>query len=194
MKTKKSRPQHCWIPWSLTLLRVVLAPLLVFMVWAGAFPGLIAVILLAAFLSDIFDGILARKWGVETPSLRRADSLADVIFYLGVLAAAWFCGPPEFHDRLPLLAALLGLEAIQYAVGFIRFGKSPANHSYSAKFLGILLFAAAISLLVFNTCGWVVDLALYWGLGSELENIGILFLLPTWSTNIPTLWHAYKMR
>ena len=36
-------------------------------------------ILIPATLSDIYDGILARRFGVATPALRRYDSITDVI-------------------------------------------------------------------------------------------------------------------
>jgi phosphatidylglycerophosphate synthase len=38
-----------------------------------------------AFLSDIFDGILARRLGVATANLRRLDSAADSA-YVGIAA------------------------------------------------------------------------------------------------------------
>lgn len=45
-------------------------------------------ILVAGTLSDIYDGILARSFGVATPALRRYDSVTDVIYYLFILAVA----------------------------------------------------------------------------------------------------------
>src|SRR5215469_1986808 len=76
------------IPWMLVALRLGLCPLLL----AGASAGwnriLLFFLLSLGVLSDIFDGIIARRLGVATSRLRRADSLADVIFWLAVLAAA----------------------------------------------------------------------------------------------------------
>jgi CDP-diacylglycerol--glycerol-3-phosphate 3-phosphatidyltransferase len=46
-------------------------------------------VLVAGFLSDAYDGILARRLGVATESLRRLDSLADTLFYAAALAVAW---------------------------------------------------------------------------------------------------------
>src|SRR4051812_2228545 len=73
-------------PYALTLLRLFLAPVLVWMVYAGA-PGVaFAAVILIAFISDVFDGILARKLGVATAELRHLDSRVDLVFYA---TAAW---------------------------------------------------------------------------------------------------------
>ena len=51
-------------------------------------PSGFGLCLIAAFLSDVFDGILARRLGVATPTLRRLDSIADSVFYLAAVFAA----------------------------------------------------------------------------------------------------------
>ncbi|MCV5084856.1 CDP-alcohol phosphatidyltransferase family protein, partial [Escherichia coli] len=70
------------IPLLLTALRAALAPVVALL--ALRFPsGLaFALCLAGAFLSDVFDGILARRWGVATQTLRRLDSAADSLFYV----------------------------------------------------------------------------------------------------------------
>ena len=65
------------IPLSLTLLRATLAPLLVYLVHYAPDPEWFALCLVIALLSDIFDGVIARKLDVATPALRRLDSIAD---------------------------------------------------------------------------------------------------------------------
>ena len=62
----------------------------------------------AGFLSDVYDGILARRWGTETAALRVADSAADTVFYLGVLSAVIARHWPVLRDRLALLIASPG--------------------------------------------------------------------------------------
>src|SRR5690242_14436081 len=101
MNSELHRPSR-WatVPWWLIRLRLVLAPLLV----AGAVLKLagpvLATGLTIAFLSDVFDGIIARRVGASTPELRVADSRADVIFYLCVLAGLWIYRPePLFAVR-----------------------------------------------------------------------------------------------
>ena len=69
--------QH--LPWAMATGRALLGPVLI----AGEacnWSGLaLAWLVVTALLSDIFDGILARRYGVATPALRRYDSIADII-------------------------------------------------------------------------------------------------------------------
>src|SRR6266853_6691870 len=68
------------VPAMLTGLRVMLAPVMLLLAWYDPRPPAFAVCLTLAFLSDVFDGILARRLNVATPGLRRVDSIADSVF------------------------------------------------------------------------------------------------------------------
>lgn len=77
-----------FIPWSMVCLRAALAALVPLAAWRMAAPQvLLGCMIATGFLSDVYDGILARRWGTDTDALRLADSIADVFFYAGVLAA-----------------------------------------------------------------------------------------------------------
>ena len=91
-------------------------------------------ILATGTLSDIYDGILARRFGVATPALRRYDSVADVIYYLFILAVAYFLCQPVIVQNWWLVSLILLSEAGCIIVSYVRFGKYPATHSYLAKF------------------------------------------------------------
>ncbi|MFT3883458.1 MAG: CDP-alcohol phosphatidyltransferase family protein [Gemmatales bacterium] len=85
------------LPLALTLSRFVLAPVLV-AIASTSLPGwTLALICVIAFLTDLFDGILARRWGVATPQLRRLDVIADVVFYLGMIVAFYLRRPDVIH-------------------------------------------------------------------------------------------------
>jgi len=63
-----------------------LAPVLVWLVYAGATGVVFAGVVLVAFVSDYFDGVIARRLGVASAELRHFDSRADLVFYA---TAAW---------------------------------------------------------------------------------------------------------
>jgi len=74
------------LPWGLIFSRVLFAPLVIYLAmlpesWVG--PVVVAIIWFA-LIGDILDGIIARQFGVATPLMLRADSIADLIFWLGV--------------------------------------------------------------------------------------------------------------
>jgi CDP-diacylglycerol--glycerol-3-phosphate 3-phosphatidyltransferase len=67
------------IPWLMAAARGALGPVMVLgqgCQWNGlALAGTI----LAALLSDIYDGVLARRWHCDTPAVRLFDSMADTV-------------------------------------------------------------------------------------------------------------------
>ena len=155
--------------------------------WLGA-------IILAGFLSDVFDGILARRWGVESDALRIADSAVDTVFYLGVLAAVVERHPEALRARAWLLAALLGLEVARMAFDGWKYRRMASYHSYASKAWGIALAAAAVAALSFDGGFWILTLALAWGVLCDLEGLAMSVLLPEWACDVKTLGRAMALR
>ncbi len=64
-------------------------------------PAIAVTLLTIGLLTDIFDGIIARRLGVSTQRLRRLDSTIDQIFFVCVAVAAYVhClsfGRKHFH-------------------------------------------------------------------------------------------------
>ena len=108
------------IPLLLTSLRLVLAPLLVVLGFAWPSPAIMGVILVAAFLSDVCDGVIARRLGVAVPGLRRLDSAADTLFYIAVAVVAWHLYPAVIVSRVTPLLALGTLESRTLPVRLIQ--------------------------------------------------------------------------
>ena len=93
-------------------------------------------------LSDAFDGLVARKLGVQSSFGSALDSLSDLLFY-GVMAAKLF---PTFQRLLlPYQWAIIGtptaLHFIAYIICAIKFSRFSAIHTYANKALGLLVYA-----------------------------------------------------
>jgi phosphatidylglycerophosphate synthase len=184
----------CKLPLLLTLLRALLAPVVVALaVWAPK-PWAFGLCLSLAFLSDVFDGMLARRLGVATSGLRRLDSIADSLFYLGATFAAWMLAPTAITSRTWPLALLAFLELARYLFDFAKFGREASYHMWSSKAWGIALFAGFVSLLAFGTDNAAVDAAVWMGIFSDLEGLAISVALAQWRNDIPTLVHALRLR
>src|SRR5271154_904848 len=108
-------------PVLLTSLRALLAPVVVLLSIYAPHPRAFAICLVAAFLSDVFDGIIARRLKVAPPAIRRLDSAADTFFYAACVFAAWRVHPGAIMDRLLPLSALIALEALRYGLDFAKF-------------------------------------------------------------------------
>lgn len=184
------------IPAVLVSFRAALGPVVVLVSMArspsaGAF---LAALIVMALLSDIFDGVLARLWEVDTENLRRWDTRADTFFYLCVLIAVLLRHPTAIVERWPLVAALLAAEAVQHLFALHKYGRHASYHSVLSKIWGLLMASAMISLLGFDLDGWFIDLTLGWGILCNLQGLAMSLLLPTWHRDVPSLFHAMRLR
>jgi CDP-diacylglycerol--glycerol-3-phosphate 3-phosphatidyltransferase len=160
----------------------------------GASGALLLVVLVSALLSDVFDGILARRLGVATERLRVADSWADGWFYLWVCAAVW-CKAPDIIRafRIPIVV-LVSMDLFGYAVDLMKFRRITSLHAYSAKAWGITLFMATVALLVYHIGGIFLWMAIVLGYVCNLDGLAIKMLLPTWQTDVHSVFHALSRR
>lgn len=178
----------------LTLLRGVLGPVLLVTALVAPKPSVFAGCLIGALVSDYFDGVIARRLGVATPGLRRLDSIADSIFYVCALIAAWHLYAPLLMPYLGAVAVLLALEGIRYVFDWRKFGKEASYHMWSSKLWGLALFAGFYALLVHEHVGWPVALAIGLGILADLEGLAISMALPYWKNDVPTFFHALRLR
>lgn len=181
------------IPITLTLTRLILGPVMIAIAVFAPRAEAFAVCLVAALLSDYFDGVIARRLGVATPTLRRMDSIADSVFYVSALAAVWHLHPDLLRSYVPELVFLLIVEAARYAFDYRKFGKEASYHMWSSKLWGVTLFWAFFVLLVQNHAGWPVSLAIFLGIAADLEGLAISATLKTWRTDVPTIFHAIRL-
>jgi CDP-diacylglycerol--glycerol-3-phosphate 3-phosphatidyltransferase len=153
-----------------------------------------ATAIVLALLSDIYDGVLARRLGTETTLLRRADSAADTLFYVCAAWAAWILNPNSVRSVWGILAALLGLELFRYLFDFLKFHREASYHAYSAKTWGLFLSLAVILLLAYNIAGRLLLVALWLGILANIEGLAISMILPVWSHDVRSVVHAFKLR
>jgi phosphatidylglycerophosphate synthase len=181
------------IPLLLTLLRIALAPVVVATALAGGNRIVFAVCLVAAFLSDIFDGVIARRLGIATPALRRLDSVADSLVYIAATFAVWRLHPQAILNREVLLGALVMLELARYIFDFAKFRREASYHMWSSKLWGVMLFAAFVSLLAFDADNVLVTAAIVLGILCDIEGLLISFVLRRWQSDVPTFMAALRL-
>lgn len=183
------------LPAALVGARALLGPaILALMLRPGHHAALIVFAIWIAVLSDIFDGIIARRIGVATPLLRRCDSMADLFFFLCVLVSGWLGHADVLRPHLLEIVILLALEASCNAVSLIRFKKTPATHAISAKLFGLSLLGAFTALFGWGVTGvpWYTMFTL--GQITDADVLMILLLLPRWTNDIPSSYHAWLIR
>ena len=182
------------VPWAMVWLRVSLCPLILWAARAGWNGRWLGLMVLVALVDDIYDGVLARRWGCDTPGIRLADSVADTVFYLGVAGALWVREPEVLRANAWLLAVLFGLEGVRYGFDFWKFGKGASYHSYLAKCWGLVMAVAVIGVLSFGGLWWLVRVSLGLGIAANLEGLAMSVMLPRWSCDVKTLGAAWRLR
>ena len=182
------------VPLGLTGLRACLAPVLVILALYYPSRLLFGACLVVAFLSDVFDGIIARRLGVATPGLRRLDSAADTLFYLAAAFAIWHLYPQAITARTTPLVILVALELSRYLADAVKFGREASYHMWSAKVFGLALFAGCFSLLALGRDGAALSLAVGLGIVSDLEGLLITAILRKWKSDVPSFVHALRLR
>ena len=152
-----------------------------------------AVCIVAALLSDVYDGVLARRWHVDTENLRRWDTRADTLFYLCVFAVAIQRYPEAFQNRWLMIAALITAEVIQHVFAAVKYGRHASYHSIMSKIWGLMMAGAMTALLGFGANNWFMNLTIIWGVCCNVQGLLMTLLLPTWHRDVPTLVHAWRL-
>ena len=182
------------IPVGLTALRLLLAPVLVWMVYVDAPSLLFAAVVLVAFASDYFDGVIARRLGVATPALRHFDSRADLVFYATAAWTVWMRRPDVARSVAIPALVVIGLDVLRYIFDFAKFGRDVAYHAWSSKAWGLSLALALILLLGFGITRPFVPIAVWLGIAAQIEGLSISMILTRWTTDVPTIFRAINLR
>lgn len=184
------------IPYLLIAIRFFLAPIIILLsyLYGGESRYFILTLMYVGLLTDIFDGIIARKVGVSSEKLRRLDSQVDLIFWLSLGFAAYFLNPTLINDEWQGILLIFIMEALCYIICWIKFGKETCTHAWISKLWGLSLLLAFTFLIGFQQAGWAFYLTIILGFISHLDVILIILILPKWQYDIPSSYHAWKIR
>jgi phosphatidylglycerophosphate synthase len=186
------RKQH--LPWGMAGMRAALGPILIAgqsSNWSGV---ALASLVLSALLSDIFDGVLARRWKCDTAGVRLFDSMADTFFYLCVAVALWIGQPQIGRSNSGLICAVLAAEAARFAFDFAKFGKPASYHSWLAKTWGLLMAVAVMASFVSHHGSLWIRASLIVGIVCNAETLAMSIVLPVWRRDLPSVFDAWRIR
>ncbi len=181
------------IPWLLLSVRLAFVP---FMVVASRrlTDKTLLWLYVIAFVTDYLDGAAARYLGTATPLLRRADSAADTVFHLALAWLILLHHPQEFYQNAPALVIYLATAGLWYALDAVRWRRPAGFHAYSAKLFSCGLLVWMVVLLGGWHTGHLLSGILCFGATSNIEGICISLLLRHDSVDVPTVFHALRMR
>jgi cardiolipin synthase len=137
------------IPNILTIIRILLIPVFCIVYFSHTYHSFILAVLvfLAAGITDILDGYIARKYNLKTELGAILDPLADKLMITTVL----FC---LYYDSIiPLWIFILILVKeiimIAFAAGMVKKYKQVIHANYSGK-AATLLFYISICMMIFS--------------------------------------------
>lgn len=180
------------IPNQISILRIILAPLLLLAAFADQ-PLLFLALFIVSLLSDALDGFLARRLHLVSEWGAQLDSWGDVATYLVVPPGVWLLWPALVRqERVAIILGITGF-LVPIFLGFIKFKRLTSYHTWATKGAAILLGFAAPPLLLGGPA-WPFRLAIVIFLLAEMEEVAITIRLSAWQANIPSLWHLRRLR
>ncbi|WBX98658.1 CDP-alcohol phosphatidyltransferase family protein [Chryseobacterium gambrini] len=184
------------IPYLLIAIRFILAPVILLLAYFKGAESRFLILFLMYFglLTDIFDGIIARKAGVSSEKLRRLDSQTDLIFWLSLGFAAYFLNSELIKNEWKGVALIFVMEALCYVISWLKFGKETCTHAFLSKMWGLSLLIAFTYLIGFQQAGWAFYLTVVLGFIAHIDVILIILILPKWQYDVPSAYHAWKIR
>jgi CDP-diacylglycerol--glycerol-3-phosphate 3-phosphatidyltransferase len=163
------------LPNALSAARIVAAPVLVVLAARGMLPAF-TWLLVAALLSDIADGLIARAFGL-------AAGYGVWVFHPELVTR---------HYGAALLLAAAWLTEIVAALW--RYGRLSSFHTYLSKAAGYLLGIFVGALFVFGFQPWLLYLGVAVSVLGNLEELALIALLPQWRADVRGLWWVLRER
>lgn len=142
--------------------------------------------------SDVLDGLLARRFGVQSGGGARLDSAADIAFLFALMAALLRAGQLA-RWLLYVAGVVLLIRSVTYAAGFYKFRTFVSLHTILNKAAGVVLvgYPLLAELLGQNAAAWLAAAAA--GL-SALEELALVLRAQTPDPDVRGLLWIEKPR
>ena len=143
-------------------------------------------------LSDVLDGMIARRTGTTSPLGARMDSIADLLYYAVMVLKIM----PVLLDILPLwlwcaagVVVLFRLSA--YVTAAVRYGKFASLHTYMNKLTGAAMFTMPYALMLpcaVTICAVICGIAAL----SSFEELLMHILSREYKEGVKSIFHINK--
>jgi CDP-diacylglycerol--glycerol-3-phosphate 3-phosphatidyltransferase len=179
------------IPNLLSSFRLFSVPVLLILAWRG-YEKEFLVLLICALVTDLADGYLARRLHQESEFGARLDSWGDFALYITTPVSAWLLWPSLIIREAPYVIVVLVSFVLPILFGFVKYQRLTSYHTWGAKLSAVLMGCATLLLFAggpafpfhFSTVVLVI---------TQIEEISITAVLPSWRANVPSLVHALRI-
>ena len=121
------------VPILLILFILVLAPIILLLAYFIGENAKLTIIILMylGLISDILDGIIARKNNTSSAKLRRMDSQTEMIFWFSLGISTWILYPKLISDNSTVIWTILIMEVACYVISLLKFKRESAHHNFA---------------------------------------------------------------
>jgi CDP-diacylglycerol--glycerol-3-phosphate 3-phosphatidyltransferase len=180
------------VPNLVSALRVACVPVLLVLAWSGATTAFLVVFALG-LLTDVLDGVLARRLGQESEFGAQLDQWADFALWLTLPFAAWWLWPEIIRREAPYVILAVTCMLLPTAVAYARYRAIPGYHTWSVK-IGSVAMGISVALLLVLDLAWPFRIAALLQVACAIDELGITFLLSDCRHDVPSVLHAARLR
>jgi phosphatidylglycerophosphate synthase len=180
------------LPNALSAFRLVCAPVLLVLAWRGATAPFLA-LFLVGLVSDVLDGALARRWRQESALGARLDQWGDFALWIALPLGAWWLWPDAIRRERAFIVLAVACMVLPTAVAYARYRAVPGYHTWSVK-VGAILMGVGAPLLLVADRPWPFRAAALFQVVCAIDELGITALLPQCRNDVPSVFHAARMR
>lgn len=181
------------VPNAISLARVIATPVLVLLA-LGHREDAFKWLLLAALLSDIVDGLIARSFALTSALGSRLDTLADTLLWLAAVIGIWIFHPELVTDYRLVVVLVLGLWVFEHVAALLRYRRLSSFHTYTVRAGAYALGIFIMSLFLWGLQPWLLYLAAGLSILGNIEELMIILLLPRWTSNVRGLYWVLQLR
>ncbi len=176
----------------LSAFRIVCVPILLVLAWHGA-RGIFLALFSLGLLSDVLDGVLARRLGQESDFGARLDQWADFTLWVSFPLGAWWLWPEVVRREAPYVILAIVCLLLPTAIAYAKYRAVPGYHAWSAK-LGAVLMGIGVPLLLIFDVAWPFRVAALFLLVCAVDELGITYLLAECRHDVASVFHAARLR
>lgn len=180
------------LPNQLSALRILCVPVLLLLAWNGE-AGIFLVLFGFALVTDVLDGVLARRLQLESDFGARLDQWADFALWVSFPLGTWWLWPEIVRREGAYVALALACLLLPAAIAYAKYREIPGYHTRSAKLSAILMGIAVPLLLIFEVPGPFRIAALFLVV-SAIDELGITILSPRCLHDVPSVIHIARLR
>ena len=150
------------------------------------------ILLLINLVTDVLDGLIARKFNLQSEFGARLDSFADIGMYVLAFVGVVCFKAKEIEPYVISFYLFLWFFVLPEIVSFIKFGSFPSLHLYSSKIGGFLMGGFFFTLFIVGFYPLFYYIMFAVGILSFMEEIICVLVLAELKSNAKGLYWVLK--